>query len=266
MAKVHQKLLKIQGSLKVPKAKLSDYGGYHYRSLEDIIEAAKPLMDEHGVALLISDNIEHIEGRFYVKATATLVDIEDGECVSVESFAREAQARKKMDDAQVTGAASSYARKYALCGLLAIDGQDDIDDLGPDEGDPKQGKKGQQGQQGQNNQQNQRKQQNQGNQGNQQAQQNKQGQQGQNNGINVILGRQSNFIKSGVFGFRTVQFHDQKIGWIMTVNPELTEKLAELKSGITKQVIGEVVPDDQKTEEFPKDTLKDRVFMVADIV
>lgn len=256
MAKVHQKLLKIQGSLKVPKAKFSDYGGYHYRSLEDIIEAAKPLMDEHGVALLISDDIEHIEGRFYVKATATLVDIEDGECVSVDGFAREVQARKKMDDAQVTGAASSYARKYALCGLLAIDGQDDLDDLGPDEGDPKQNKQGQQGQQGQNNQQNQRKQQNQGNQGNQQ---------GQNNGINVILGRQSNFIKSGVLGFRTAQFHDKKIGWIMTVNPELTEKLAELKAGITQQVIGEVVPDNQKTEEFPKDTLKDRVFMVTDI-
>ena len=259
MAKVHQKLLKIQGGLKAPKAKFSDYGGYYYRSLEDIIEAVKPLMDEQGVALLISDSIEYVEGRFYVKATATLIDAEDGECVSVDGFAREVQARKKMDDAQVTGAASSYARKYALCGLLAIDGQDDLDKLGPNE-DPKGKNNQKQGNnQSQNNKQNQRNNQGENNQQNQGTDQ------GNNNGINVILGRQSNFIKNGVLGFRTVQFHDKKIGWIMTVNPDLTEKLANLKAGITQKVIGEVVPDNQKTEEFPKDTLKDRVFLVTDI-
>lgn len=240
MAKIHEKLLKIQNDLKVPKSHYNEFGHFHYRSLEDIIEAAKPLMAEQNTVLLLSDEIFQVENRFYVKATATLVDTEDGESVSAYGLAREAEKKTKMDDAQVTGAASSYARKYALCGLFAIDGQDDADATTPEDEKPQTTNRT-------------------SNKTNQTASEAK------DNAIKVILGRQSNFIRSGALGFRTAQFEDKKIGWIMTVNPELTEKLANLKAGITQQVIGEVVPNNQKTDDFPKDTLKDRVFMVSEI-
>lgn len=126
---IYAKLAAIQTALKAPKGRKNEYGGYAYRSAEDIYEAVKPLLSEQGVALTISDSIEHVEGRWYVKATATLVDIESGDMVGVTAPAREADGRKGMDASQVTGSTSSYARKYALCGLFLIDGEKDADAL-----------------------------------------------------------------------------------------------------------------------------------------
>lgn len=236
---IHKKLLKIQRELKAPKKHFNEFGNFHYRSLEDIIEAAKPLMAEAGVVLLLSDEVCQVENRFYVKATATLVDIESGDSVSAFGLARETEKKTKMDDAQVTGAASSYARKYALCGLFAIDGQDDTDFTAADD-EPEENR-----------------------QETQSAGKNQTNQSG-SQGIKVILGRQSNFIKEGPLGFRTAQFEDKQIGWVMTVNEDLTEKLANLKAGLALQVIGECLPEDEK-EKLPADVRKGRVFMIADI-
>ena len=112
-------LLKIQQELKAPKWQFNKFGGYKYRSCEDIIEAVKPLLGKYGCVLNMNDEIVCIEGRFYVKATATLFAKEGA--VSTTAFAREEESKKWMDWAQVTGSASSYARKYALNGLFAID-------------------------------------------------------------------------------------------------------------------------------------------------
>jgi hypothetical protein len=110
-------LAKIQQGLKAPKNKKNDFGGYAYRSASDILEAVKPLLN--GAYLTLSDEVTAVADRIYVKATATLTNGQ--ESVSATAFARESLARKGMDDAQITGGASSYARKYALCGLFAID-------------------------------------------------------------------------------------------------------------------------------------------------
>ena len=121
------KLLAIQTELKAPKGQENKFGGYRYRSCEDILEAVKPLLKEHGAVVQLSDALELVGERYYIKATATLVDIETGETASVTAWARETESRKGMDEAQVTGSSSSYARKYALNGLLAIDDTRDAD-------------------------------------------------------------------------------------------------------------------------------------------
>lgn len=126
---VYTKLLKVQTELKAPKNKYSQYGGYNYRSLEGILEALKPLLSDVGVVVLLSDKVEEKAGRWYIVASAAFIDAATGESVRVEARARETQARAKFDDAQLTGAASSYARKYALSGLFGIDDGADVDGL-----------------------------------------------------------------------------------------------------------------------------------------
>ena len=124
---IYEKLKVIQTKLKAPKGQYNNFGKYNYRSLEDITEAVKPLLDEVGATLIISDEIIQIGDRYYVKATATLYDIGSNENISVTAFARESETKKGMDDSQITGATSSYARKYALNGLFAIDDTKDTD-------------------------------------------------------------------------------------------------------------------------------------------
>jgi hypothetical protein len=126
---IHQKLQGIQTELKAPKGQTNKFGGYRYRSCEDILTALKPLLAQYTCTLAISDDIVEVGGRVYVKATATLASTssEDDYTINVSGFAREAETKKGMDDAQITGSASSYARKYALNGLFAIDDTKDPD-------------------------------------------------------------------------------------------------------------------------------------------
>ena len=124
---IHEKLQGIQSSLKAPKGQTNKFGGYSYRSAEDILTAVKPLLAEYACTLVISDDIVGVEGRVYVKATAVLAESESDYSIQVQGFAREAEMRKGMDDSQITGSASSYARKYALNGLFAIDDTKDAD-------------------------------------------------------------------------------------------------------------------------------------------
>lgn len=118
----------IQTSLAAPKGQRNNFGNYNYRSCEDILAAAKPLLKEQECTLTIADDILLVGDRFYIKATATITN-KEGLSVSTTAFAREEAAKRGMDASQVTGAASSYARKYALCGLFAIDGEKDADAL-----------------------------------------------------------------------------------------------------------------------------------------
>jgi hypothetical protein len=138
-----EKLNYIQTNLKAPKNQYNEFGGYRYRSLEDITDALKPLLVETGTILLMSDDIKQIGTRFYIESTVTLSD--GAESISVKAYAREAEEKKKMDDSQLTGAASSYARKYALNGLFAIDDTKDADSLnkGNEEEEKKQKPKNQ---------------------------------------------------------------------------------------------------------------------------
>lgn len=122
---IYQKLTEIQNELKVPKDQNNDFGGYKYRSAEDIQEKVKPLLLKHGVALFASDSIESVEGRHYVKATLTLTDGVGN--IQVSAFAREPLEVKKQAEAQTTGSSSSYARKYALAGLFQLDDTKDPD-------------------------------------------------------------------------------------------------------------------------------------------
>ena len=124
---IHQKLQGIQTELKAPKGQTNKFGGYRYRSCEDILTALKPLMEKYGCALVITDNIVEVGGRVYVNANASLGDTLSGDFLNASGFAREAETKKGMDDAQITGSASSYARKYALNGLFAIDDTKDPD-------------------------------------------------------------------------------------------------------------------------------------------
>lgn len=121
-----KELNKIQVELKANKDLFNQFGGYGYRSAETILEAVKPLLKETNCTIIVSDDILMVGDRFYVKATATIKN-EKGEVESATSFAREALTKKGQDESQITGAASSYARKYALCGLLAIDDRRDAD-------------------------------------------------------------------------------------------------------------------------------------------
>lgn len=122
-----KRLIEIQKKLKAPKNQYNSFGKYKYRSCEDILEGVKPLLAEAGLALIIHDQIQAIEGRFYITATATLWDEEGKQITSSTASAREEEVKKGMDGSQVTGAASSYARKYALNGLFAIDDTKDAD-------------------------------------------------------------------------------------------------------------------------------------------
>lgn len=118
-------LNKIQKELKAPKAQKNTFGNYNYRSCEDILEAVKPLLED--ATLTINDEVVLIGDRYYIKATATIK--QGAESFSISAFAREPEGRKGMDEAQVTGATSSYARKYALNGLFAIDDTKDADTM-----------------------------------------------------------------------------------------------------------------------------------------
>lgn len=124
---IHQKLALVQAELKAPKNQYNKFGGYDYRSAEDILEAVKPLAIKNGCVVTITDAIEQIGDRYYVSACAMITDCENAETACSTAYAREADARKGMDDSQVTGSASSYARKYALNGLFAIDDAKDAD-------------------------------------------------------------------------------------------------------------------------------------------
>lgn len=132
------KLNLIQSELKAPKNQRNTFGNYNYRSAEDILEAVKPLLKKHECTMTISDTIVEVGGRVYVKATATFLDGDNR--TEVCAFAREEETKKGMDAAQITGSASSYARKYALNGLFLIDDTKDPDATN-DHGNPRAEKK-----------------------------------------------------------------------------------------------------------------------------
>ena len=132
-----EKLTKIQAELKAPKGQYNSFGNYKYRSCEDIQEAVKPLLKKYNVSLTLSDDLQVIGERYYIKVTAVLVCNETKEIVSVTSFAREEENKKGMDGSQVTGASSSYARKYALNGLFLIDDTKDSDVTNNGQAEPK---------------------------------------------------------------------------------------------------------------------------------
>ena len=127
MTAIHTKLNAIQSALKAPKSQYNEFGKYKYRKAEDILESVKPLLAKNGCTLTCTDELVLIGDRYYIKATATITAIEDGSSVSTTAFAREEEEKKGMDGSQVTGASSSYARKYALNGLLCIDDTADSD-------------------------------------------------------------------------------------------------------------------------------------------
>lgn len=121
-----KELIAIQSELKVPKSQFNKFGGYKYRKAEDILEAVKPLLAKQKCTLINTDDVVLIGNRIYVKATATIKN-EKGECETSTGWAREEETKKGMDGSQITGASSSYARKYALNGLFAIDDNQDSD-------------------------------------------------------------------------------------------------------------------------------------------
>ena len=122
-----EKLLNIQQELKAPKNQKNNFGGYNYRSCEDILEAVKPLLAKEKCILTLNDELLQIGERYYIKATATILDTENGSVLSNTAYAREEENKKGMDQSQITGTASSYARKYALNGLFLIDDTKDAD-------------------------------------------------------------------------------------------------------------------------------------------
>ena len=124
---VYEKLMTVQTKLRAPKGQYNSFGKYSYRSCEDILEALKPLLAEAGAIVNVTDEIKLIGDRYYVEATASFIDTETGERMIAKASAREAETKKGMDDSQVTGSVSSYARKYALNGLFAIDDNKDAD-------------------------------------------------------------------------------------------------------------------------------------------
>lgn len=121
------KLLTIQQELKAPKNQRNNFGGYNYRSCEDILEAVKPLLKKENLIMNIIDELVYIGERYYIKATAIITDIENGKQFINIAYAREEESKKGMDGSQITGTASSYARKYALNGLFLIDDTKDAD-------------------------------------------------------------------------------------------------------------------------------------------
>ena len=123
---IYEQLQKVQTELKAPKGQFNKFGGFKYRSQEDILESVKPLLAKNGLTLTLNDEIVLVADRVYVKATATLYNVE-GATLNTTALAREPNEKKGMDEAQITGATSSYARKYALNGLFAIDDTKDAD-------------------------------------------------------------------------------------------------------------------------------------------
>lgn len=124
---IYEKLSKVQMELKAPKGQYNSFGKYKYRSCEDILEAVKPILEKNMLSMQLSDELEFIGDRYYIKATATLLDLEDNSTMSNTAYAREEEEKKGMDGSQITGTASSYARKYALNGLFLIDDTKDAD-------------------------------------------------------------------------------------------------------------------------------------------
>ena len=124
---VYLKLMNVQSELNAPKNLYNSFGKYSYRSAESIMESVKPLLLKHKAALIVNDDIVFVEGRHYIKATARFIDVETGETVESSALAREEENKKGMDASQLTGATSSYARKYALGGLLCLDDNKDAD-------------------------------------------------------------------------------------------------------------------------------------------
>ena len=124
---IYEKLSAIQQELKAPKGQFNSFGKYKYRSCEDILEAVKPIYGKYKTALVLLDDIKEVSGRFYVMAQAQLHDCESDGAVTATAYAREPVEKKGMDDSQITGTASSYARKYALNGLFCIDDTKDAD-------------------------------------------------------------------------------------------------------------------------------------------
>lgn len=124
---VVEKLMSIQTTIKAPKNLRNSFGGYNYRNAEGILESVKPYLEKENCIILLNDSIEVVGDRYYVKATASFINCEDGEKIEVSALARESVTKKGMDDSQVTGATSSYARKYALNGLLLLDDTKDAD-------------------------------------------------------------------------------------------------------------------------------------------
>ena len=124
---IQEKLCKIQVELKAPKSQYNGFGKYKYRSCEDILEALKPMLEKYELTVNLSDNLVQVGGRYYVQAIAKITDNKSLESLESFAFAREDETKKGMDGSQITGTASSYARKYALNGLLAIDDTKDSD-------------------------------------------------------------------------------------------------------------------------------------------
>lgn len=124
---IYEKLSAIQQELKAPKGQFNSFGKYKYRSCEDILEAVKPICAKHKTALVLLDSIAEVNGRFYVTAQAQLHDCESDNAVTATAYAREPEKKTGMDESQITGTASSYARKYALNGLFCIDDTKDAD-------------------------------------------------------------------------------------------------------------------------------------------
>ena len=124
-----KKLTNVQNELKAPKSQVNKFAGFNYRSCEDILEAVKPLLFKNGLVLQINDEIINIGDRFYVQAKAKIID-EENNFIEAKAYAREPSEKPKMDESQVTGSASSYARKYALNGLFCIDDSKDADFYG----------------------------------------------------------------------------------------------------------------------------------------
>ena len=124
---IHEKMMKIQTTLKAPKNLFNSFGNYKYRNAEGILEAVKPLLAENKLSMYITDDVQAVGERVYVKATVKVLDTETGESVETTALAREALNKKGMDDSQITGTASSYARKYALNGIFLLDDTKDAD-------------------------------------------------------------------------------------------------------------------------------------------
>ena len=124
---IYEKLIKVQNELKAPKSQYNNFGKYAYRNCEDIQEALKPILLKNKCVCFLTDEIINIENRFYIKAICTFVDVETGDKIQNSAFAREEETKKGMDASQITGGTSSYARKYALNGMFAIDDTKDSD-------------------------------------------------------------------------------------------------------------------------------------------
>lgn len=124
---IYEKLMNIQKELKAPKGQYNSFGKYKYRSCEDILESVKPLLEKYKVTIILTDKLEQIGERYYIRAMAILIDTESDNSIENTAYAREEETKKGMDGSQITGTSSSYARKYALNGLLLIDDTKDAD-------------------------------------------------------------------------------------------------------------------------------------------